>query len=72
MRKLRAIDLFCGAGGFSHGFVKTFAGKHLAIDINPIPLETLTQNQEDDLLAQLENVPLELKKGAALILYDIY
>jgi len=43
----KILDLFCGAGGFSHGFVKTFKGKHLAIDIDPIPLETLSQNQPD-------------------------
>ena len=41
----KILDLFCGAGGFSLGFTHTFKGTHLAIDIDPEPLETLTLNQ---------------------------
>lgn len=41
----KILDLFCGAGGFSLGFTNTFKGTHLAIDLDPDPLETLTLNQ---------------------------
>jgi DNA (cytosine-5)-methyltransferase 1 len=40
---LKIVDLFCGAGGFSSGFVSTNA-KHLAIDSDPQVLTTYACN----------------------------
>jgi len=40
----RVLDLFCGAGGFAHGFTSTFKGNHLAIDVDPLPLQTYAEN----------------------------
>ncbi len=37
------LDLFSGAGGFTHGFAP-MATTHLAIDIDPFPLATLAVN----------------------------
>ncbi|MCF2135640.1 MAG: DNA cytosine methyltransferase [Candidatus Thorarchaeota archaeon] len=42
--RLRILDLFCGAGGFSLGFQPPIS-THLAIDIDPYPLATLAINQ---------------------------
>ncbi len=40
---IRLLDLFSGAGGFTHGF-EPFSDVHLSIDIDPIPLTTLSKN----------------------------
>ncbi len=40
----KVLDLFCGAGGFSHGFSSVFKGDYLSIEIDPIPLETYSHN----------------------------
>lgn len=48
----RILDLFCGAGGFSHGIASIFKGSHLAIDSDPIPLETYSHNYPDAMLLQ--------------------
>jgi len=44
MRMYRVLDLFCGAGGLSHGFTSNFKGTHLGIEIDPLPLETYSHN----------------------------
>ncbi len=43
----RVLDLFCGAGGFSHGFTSIIKGKHLAVDADPLPLRTYSENYPD-------------------------
>ncbi|MDF1537722.1 MAG: DNA cytosine methyltransferase [Candidatus Thorarchaeota archaeon] len=43
----KVLDLFCGAGGFSHGFASTFKGTHLAVDTDPLPLSTYSKNYPD-------------------------
>lgn len=50
----RILDLFCGAGGFSHGFVSVFGGTHLAVDIDTLPLETYKANFSDSLILQCD------------------
>ncbi|MFW9933641.1 MAG: DNA cytosine methyltransferase, partial [Candidatus Thorarchaeota archaeon] len=40
----KVLDLFCGAGGFSHGIASIFKGEHLAIELDPFPLETYSHN----------------------------
>jgi len=53
-------------------FVKELADKPLETAIKDIFTsngETINTNQETDLLNQLENVPLDIQKGTALILY---
>ncbi len=40
----RVLDLFCGAGGFTSGFVRVVSGEHLAVDIDETALGTLSQN----------------------------
>ncbi len=39
----RILDLFSGAGGFSSGFISP-SRHHLAVDIDPLPLETYKYN----------------------------
>ncbi|MFX1482719.1 MAG: DNA cytosine methyltransferase, partial [Promethearchaeota archaeon] len=41
---MRILDLFCGGGGFSYGFVPLSNDVHLAIDIDPYALETYRMN----------------------------
>jgi DNA (cytosine-5)-methyltransferase 1 len=41
---LRVLDLFCGAGGFSHGFSSIVPGTYLAIDKDPFALSTYRLN----------------------------
>ncbi|MBN2228973.1 MAG: DNA cytosine methyltransferase [Candidatus Thorarchaeota archaeon] len=41
---MKVLDLFCGAGGFSQGFLSPTIKSHLAIDINPYALETFRLN----------------------------
>ncbi|MCK5238464.1 MAG: DNA cytosine methyltransferase [Candidatus Thorarchaeota archaeon] len=48
----RVLDLFCGAGGFSHGFTSIIKGKHLAIDADPVPLRTYSENYPDAMVLQ--------------------
>ena len=44
MKKLRFIDLFCGAGGLSYSFKKRGHLLKLAVDIDPISIKTLKKN----------------------------
>ena len=44
MKKLKFIDLFCGAGGLSHSFKKRGHLLKLALDIDPISIKTLKKN----------------------------
>ena len=47
---LKVIDLFCGTGGFSHGFVQTNQFEVvLGIDIKPASVETFSANQHNAL-----------------------
>jgi len=41
---MKILDLFCGAGGFSHGFKPHINDVHLAIDIDSSALETYKLN----------------------------
>jgi len=45
--KPKIIDLFCGAGGFSLGFIKEGYKVELANDIEPIAIETYKFNHKD-------------------------
>ena len=40
---MKVLDLFSGAGGFSSGFVST-NDTHLAVDVDPVALETYSLN----------------------------
>ncbi|MHA1769685.1 MAG: DNA cytosine methyltransferase [Candidatus Thorarchaeota archaeon] len=40
---MKVVDLFCGAGGFSHGFIKD-SDRHLAVDIDQHALATYARN----------------------------
>ncbi len=50
--KYRILDLFSGAGGFSHGFSGLFQGTHLAVDLDQYPLETFAFNFPDAIVLQ--------------------
>jgi DNA (cytosine-5)-methyltransferase 1 len=50
----KVLDLFCGAGGFSHGFASTFKGTHLAVDADPLPLSTYSKNYPDAKVLQTD------------------
>jgi DNA (cytosine-5)-methyltransferase 1 len=41
---MKILDLFCGAGGFSYGFILLSESAHLAIDIDSSALETYSLN----------------------------
>ncbi len=41
---MKILDLFCGAGGFFHGFSSLSKGSHLAIDIDEHAIETYRLN----------------------------
>jgi len=45
--KPKIIDLFCGAGGFSLGFIKEGYKVELANDIEPVAIETYKYNHPD-------------------------
>lgn len=45
--KPKIIDLFCGAGGFSFGFIKEGYKVELANDIEPVAIETYKYNHPD-------------------------
>lgn len=67
---LKILDLFCGAGGFSHGFHTFSNDNHLAIDIDPFALETYRYNYPHastlnaDINA-LHSIEIEKKFGAS-------
>lgn len=44
---MKVLDLFCGCGGFSHGFHPFSDSGHLAIDNDPFPLLTYSCNFQD-------------------------
>ncbi|MFW9850056.1 MAG: DNA cytosine methyltransferase [Candidatus Thorarchaeota archaeon] len=48
----RVLDLFCGAGGFSHGFTFAANGTHLAVDIDSIPIRTYSHNYPNAIAIQ--------------------
>ena len=41
MKKIKFIDIFCGAGGLSYSFKKKNHDLKLAVDIDPISIKTL-------------------------------
>ncbi len=51
---MKTLDLFCGAGGFSSGFIRRFGGTHLAIDIDSWALETYRYNHPYAMTLQLD------------------
>ena len=51
---LRVLDLFCGAGGFSHGIMSVFKGEHLAVEIDPFPLKTYSHNYPQSRIIQAD------------------
>ncbi len=44
MKKIKFIDIFCGAGGLSYSFKKRNHDLKLAVDIDPISIRTLKTN----------------------------
>ncbi len=44
MKKIKFIDIFCGAGGLSYSFKKRNHDLRLAVDIDPISIKTLKKN----------------------------
>ena len=44
MKKIKFIDIFCGAGGLSYSFKKKNHDLKLAVDIDPISIRTLKTN----------------------------
>ena len=44
MKKIKFIDIFCGAGGLSYSFKKRNHDLKLAVDIDPISIKTLKTN----------------------------
>ena len=44
MKKIKFIDIFCGAGGLSYSFKKKNHDLKLAVDIDPISIKTLKKN----------------------------
>ena len=44
MKKIKFIDIFCGAGGVSYSFKKKNHDLKLAVDIDPISIKTLKKN----------------------------
>jgi DNA (cytosine-5)-methyltransferase 1 len=66
---MKVLDLFSGAGGFSSGFVR-MSGSHLAVDIDPVALQTYSLNyppaktlQKD--VGSLHSIELERELGGA-------
>lgn len=54
---IEAIDLFCGAGGLTHGLVRAGVDVKLGIDVDPACEYPYTQNNDADfLLESVENV----------------
>jgi DNA (cytosine-5)-methyltransferase 1 len=51
---MKILDLFCGAGGFSHGFKPHINDVHLAIDIESSVLETYKLNFPDSTIWQTD------------------
>ncbi len=66
---MKVLDLFSGAGGFSSGFAST-SDTHLAVDVDPIALETYslnypgTRNLQRD-IGSLHSIELERELGGA-------
>ncbi|MHA2020463.1 MAG: DNA cytosine methyltransferase, partial [Candidatus Thorarchaeota archaeon] len=66
---MKVLDLFSGAGGFSSGFVR-MSGTHLAVDIDPVALETYSLNYPAAKTLQkdagiLHSIELERELGGA-------
>jgi len=49
-RKIYAIDLFCGAGGLTHGLIKSGVDVRLGVDIDPVCEYPYTANNPSDFL----------------------
>lgn len=61
--KLIIIDLFCGGGGFSHGFAQVFPNAiFIGIDKEPLALETYRNNITNSMTVQVDvrwiNIPV--------------
>ena len=68
--KLKIIDLFCGAGGLSLGFVQEGFGVILANDIEPCCVDTYAHNHPETprdhiILGDIRNVVAELEELVA-------
>lgn len=50
---MKVLDLFSGAGGFSSGFV-CIRGAHLAVDVDPVALETYSLNYPESCVLQAD------------------
>ncbi|MHA2071128.1 MAG: DNA cytosine methyltransferase, partial [Candidatus Thorarchaeota archaeon] len=50
---MKVLDLFSGAGGFSSGFART-SDTHLAVDIDPVALETCSLNYPEAKTLQMD------------------
>jgi len=63
--KRKAIDLFCGAGGFSNGFERAGVDIDIGIDVNSAALKTYEHNHDSDALEHdiREGVPDKIKKN---------
>ena len=66
-RKVYAVDLFCGAGGLTHGLVKAGIDVRLGVDINPACEYPYTANNDAVFLLkpveELEASDLEFHYG---------
>jgi DNA (cytosine-5)-methyltransferase 1 len=67
---MKILDLFCGAGGFSYGFIPLSQNTHLAIDIDSSALETYSLNYPHaDVwnadIHDLHSIQIEEKLGGA-------
>lgn len=51
---MKILDLFCGAGGFFHGFSSLSYDRHLAIDIDEDVLETYRINHSNATILQVD------------------
>lgn len=51
---IKLVDLFCGAGGFSRGFIQLNPSHHIAIDNDQIALETFSLNHPDSMTYQTD------------------
>jgi DNA (cytosine-5)-methyltransferase 1 len=57
IRKIYAVDLFCGAGGLTHGLIKSGIDVRLGIDIDPAcEYPYTTNNPSSFLLESIENI----------------
>jgi DNA (cytosine-5)-methyltransferase 1 len=66
---MKVLDLFSGAGGFSSGFAST-SSTHLAVDVDPVALETYSLNYPGTKILQkdigsLHSIELKCELGGA-------